>query len=154
MYKVRGYDPNRIRVQFLFGERTQYLRYGYQLYLLNGETITAVAPDIRWVGGGSIGEALYAVGYETEQKQTEGSGTAALYQIDQTQATRLWTLPHGASIVCDGENCLYLLADDTLCEYRDDQLLRLTQLLPLGIISNEITGIPGDHRPAIQLLYH
>ena len=137
----RGYDPNRIRVQFLFGERTQYLRYGYQLYLLNGETITAVAPDIRWVGGGSIGEALYAVGYETEQKQTEGSGTAALYQIDQTQATRLWTLPHGASIVCGGEDCLYLLADDTLCEYRDDQLLRLTQLLPLGIVSNEITGM-------------
>lgn len=137
----RGYDPNRIRAQFLFGERTQYLRYGYQLYLLNGETITAVAPDIRWVGGGSIGEALYAVGYETEQKQTEGSGMAALYQLDQTQATRLWTLPHGASIVCGGEDCLYLLADDTLCEYRDDQLLRLTQLLPLGIVSNEITGM-------------
>ena len=24
----RGYDPNRIRAQFLLGERTQYLRYG------------------------------------------------------------------------------------------------------------------------------
>lgn len=54
----RGYDPNHIRTQFIFSEKAQYLRYGYQLYLLNGETATLVEPDIRWVGGGTIDDTF------------------------------------------------------------------------------------------------
>lgn len=32
---MRGYDPNHIRAQLVFSEKEQYLRYGYQLYVLN-----------------------------------------------------------------------------------------------------------------------
>ena len=137
----RGYDPNHIRAQFIFSEKAQYLRYGYQLYLLNGETATLVEPDIRWVGGGMIDDAVYAIGYVADKTQAEGGGYTALYQIVQEQVTLVSTLTDGASAVCGGEKCLYILTNDKIYQFKNNQLVCLTQLLPLGLASNEIIGM-------------
>lgn len=137
----RGYDPNHIRAQFIFSEKAQYLRYGYQLYLLNGEMATQVAPDIRWVGGGMIADAVYAIGYVADKTQAEGGGYTALYQIDQEQVTLVSTLTDGAAVVCGGKECLYILANDKVYQFKKNQLVCLTQLLPLGLASNKIIGM-------------
>lgn len=138
---TRGYDPNHIRAQLVFSEKEQYLRYGYQLYVLNEDTAALVGSDIRWVGIGIVNDTVYAVGHAADKKQTEGSGYTALYQIDNGQATPIATLTHGASIVCGGEEGLYILVNDMIYQYQNGQLMSLTQLLPLGIVSNEITGM-------------
>lgn len=79
---TRGYDPNHIRAQLVFSQKEQYLRYGYQLYVLNEDTAALVGHDIRWVGVGIVNDTVYAVGNMADKKQTEGSGYTALYQID------------------------------------------------------------------------
>ena len=60
---TRGYDPNHIRAQLVFSEKEQYLRYGYQLYVLNEDTAALVGSDIRWVGIGIVNDTVYAVGH-------------------------------------------------------------------------------------------
>lgn len=76
------YDPNHIRAQLVFSQKEQYLRYGYQLYVLNEDTAALVGSDIRWVGIGIVNDTVYAIGHAADKKQTEGSGYTALYQID------------------------------------------------------------------------
>ena len=111
------------------------------MYVLNEDTAALVGSDIRWVGIGIVNDTVYAVGHAADKKQTEGSGYTALYQIDNGQATPIAALTHGASIVCGGEEGLYILVNDMIYQYQNGQLMSLTQLLPLGIVSNEITGM-------------
>lgn len=72
---TRGYDPNHIRAQLVFSEKEQYLRYGYQLYVLNEDTAALVGSDIRWVGIGIVNDTIYAVGHAADKSRRRAADT-------------------------------------------------------------------------------